>query len=72
MPLHHESIRLWRLCFVPAHAIRPIGLLRGRFLTVSFLDHFRVVMSDRAAGSATEHGMVTGEMAHPGANRRSA
>jgi hypothetical protein len=33
-----------------------------RLLTVSFLDHFRVVMFDRAAGDRAEHGMVMGEM----------
>jgi hypothetical protein len=47
------------------------GVLR-RLLTASFLDHFRVVMSDRAAGDGAEHSMMVGEMAHSGADRRAA
>jgi len=58
-------------CLRPARAVLPLSFPTRRVLTASLLD-FCVMMSDRAAGHAAEHGMVTGDMAHAGANRGAA
>jgi hypothetical protein len=66
-----RCIRLPSRCLRPVLTVLLFGFSARGVLTASLLD-FRVVMSDRAAGHAAEHGMVTGEMAHAGANRGAA